>query len=61
MFGFVRDFIASVYSDCQRVFAETALNRLICFDADSAAGAVRHDRSPERTTYRNCCGSLVPS
>lgn len=39
--------------DFLRVLAETTLNRLMDFDADNAAGATRHERSPERTTYRN--------
>jgi transposase-like protein len=39
--------------DFLRVLAETTLNRLMDFDADNAAGAARHERSPERATYRN--------
>lgn len=39
--------------DILRVLAETTLNRLMDFDADNAAGAARHERSSERTTYRN--------
>jgi putative transposase len=39
--------------DFLRVLAETTLNRLMDFDADNAAGAGRHERSPDRTTYRN--------
>jgi transposase-like protein len=39
--------------DFLRVLAETTLNRLMDFDADNAAGAARHERSPDRTTYRN--------
>ena len=39
--------------DFLRVLAETTLNRLMDFDADNAAGAARHERSPERLTYRN--------
>lgn len=36
-----------------RVLAETTLNRLMDFDADNAIGAARHERSPERLSYRN--------
>lgn len=39
--------------DFLRVLAETTLNRLMDFDADNSTGAARHERSPERTTYRN--------
>ncbi len=39
--------------DFLRVLAESTLNRLMDFDADNAAGAGRHERSPDRTTYRN--------
>jgi transposase-like protein len=39
--------------DFLRVLAETTLNRLMDFDADNAIGAARHERSSERTTYRN--------
>ena len=39
--------------DFLRVLAETTRNRLMDFDADNAAGATRHERSPERATYRN--------
>jgi hypothetical protein len=39
--------------DFLRVLAETTLNRLMDFDADNTAGAARHERSPDRTTYRN--------
>jgi transposase-like protein len=39
--------------DFLRVLAEATLNRLMDFDADNAIGAARHERSPERLTYRN--------
>ena len=39
--------------DFLRVLAETTLNRLMDFDADNAIGASRHERSPERLSYRN--------
>lgn len=39
--------------DFLRVLAETTLNRLMDFDADNAVGAARHERSPERLSYRN--------
>lgn len=39
--------------DFLRVLAGTTLNRLMDFDADNSAGAGRHERSPERTNYRN--------
>jgi transposase-like protein len=39
--------------DFLRVLSETTLNRLMDFDADNAAGAARHEHSPERATYRN--------
>lgn len=39
--------------DFLRVLAETTLNRLMDFDAENAIGAARHERSPDRTTYRN--------
>lgn len=44
---------ASEDGDFLRVLAETTLNRLMDFDADNAVGATRHERSPDRTTYRN--------
>ena len=39
--------------DFLRVLAETTLNRLMDFDAENAIGAARHERSADRTTYRN--------
>jgi transposase-like protein len=39
--------------DTLRVLTETTLNRLIDFDADNAPGSTPHERSPERTAYRN--------
>ena len=39
--------------DFLRVVAESTLNRLMDFDADNAIGAARHERSPERLSYRN--------
>jgi len=39
--------------DFLRVLAETTLNRLMDFDAENAIGAGRHERSPDRLTYRN--------
>jgi putative transposase len=44
--------------DFLRVLAETTLNRLMDFDADNAIGAARHERSPERLSYRNGYGAL---
>lgn len=39
--------------DFLRILAETTLNRLMDFDAENAIGAARHERSADRTTYRN--------
>ena len=39
--------------DFLRTLAETTLNRLMDFDAENAIGAARHERSADRTTYRN--------
>ena len=39
--------------DFLRILAETTLNRLMDFDAENAIGAARHERSSDRTTYRN--------
>jgi putative transposase len=47
---------ASDDDDFLRVLAETTLYRLMDFDAGNAAGAAgaaRHERSPDRPTYRN--------
>ncbi len=44
---------ASEDGDFFHVLAETTLNRLMDFDVDNAAGATRHERSPERATYPN--------
>ena len=35
------------------MIAETALQRIMDADVDNIVGAVRHERSPERLTYRN--------
>ena len=39
--------------DFLRTLAETTLNRLMDFDAENAIGAAHHERSADRTTYRN--------
>lgn len=39
--------------DFLRVLAETKLNRLMDSDGENAIGAGRHERSPDRLTYRN--------
>ena len=39
--------------DFLKAIAETALQRIMDADVDNIVGAVRHERSPERLTYRN--------
>ncbi len=39
--------------DFVKAIAETVLQRIMDADVDNIIGAARHERSPERLTYRN--------
>ncbi len=39
--------------DVLKAIAETALQRIMDADVDNIIGAARHERSPERLTWRN--------
>jgi transposase-like protein len=39
--------------DFLKTIAETALQRIMDADVENIIGAARHERSPERLTYRN--------
>jgi len=39
--------------DFLKTLAETALQRLMDCDVENVIGALRHERTPDRLTYRN--------